>query len=294
MPYTLSSAKVWDGAAWVQAAGGASNWWSSLPGAAPVNSGSAAVAPGASPNTKGAWTQLIASTTSDISMLVVRISNVRASATNTACLVDIGIGAASSETVLVANIPAGGAASDGDEMLGLTVTIPIFVASGTRISARSQSVGGSGFNSIVTVETHAVGDVASAPTSIATLGANTTNSRGVEFGGSWDTWVEHTASTAAAYSALILAVGSSNSGADNFILTAYLGTGAAASEVEVGRVHLRSTSVESIGSLGQGTLNVFSGEFAAGTRLAIKITNSDANSGNDVSNLHAVVFGVPA
>ena len=90
-----------------------------------------------SANTKGSWTQLIASTAGEASGIVVHIQG---SGTNSAdFLIDIGIGAATEEVLIPdiqwSNASAGTAGS---------VVFPVHVPAGSRISARIASTTASG------------------------------------------------------------------------------------------------------------------------------------------------------
>lgn len=100
-----------------------------------------AVDPGGSAHTKGSWTQLVASTSDDIKALcfVVGYNNdLNRAATGVACI-DIGIGGAGSEQVILTNFQVG---------WGVTYDCPIDqffqpmscnIPAGTRVAARCQS-----------------------------------------------------------------------------------------------------------------------------------------------------------
>jgi hypothetical protein len=85
-------------------------------------------------NTKGSWTQVIASSAKDICGLLLGSEYV-----GDVCAIDIGIGGAGSETVLVPNVlfpeTAGGRTDQ-------SVFIPIFIVAGTRVALRTQTPGG--------------------------------------------------------------------------------------------------------------------------------------------------------
>lgn len=91
----------------------------------------------ATPHTKGAWSELIASTAEDSYGVWVFLQGLAISATDTSCLVDIGLGAAASEVVVIPNIDAGTAdfANRGAKYF----FFPIFIPSGQRIAARAQA-----------------------------------------------------------------------------------------------------------------------------------------------------------
>lgn len=93
--------------------------------------------PGAVDNTKGAYTELIASTPHEFNYMVIFLAN---SDNNTQTgqnyLVDIAIGAAASEVDVIANLPF---VSNGAELITTVAAFFETIASGTRISARCQS-----------------------------------------------------------------------------------------------------------------------------------------------------------
>lgn len=91
-------------------------------------------------NTKSDWTEITASTTADIRSFLVAISTA-GGATQTANdgLVDIGIGAAASETVIVADIPYVGSATESHISRGCEVPFIRAIPAGSRLSFRYQS-----------------------------------------------------------------------------------------------------------------------------------------------------------
>ena len=88
---------------------------------------------------KGSWTQLIASTAKEYHWLIVGFTANNASATITNVVVDIGIGAASSEIVLVPDLLVGSQPSITTDFAPHLYVFPIRVPSGSRLSARSAS-----------------------------------------------------------------------------------------------------------------------------------------------------------
>lgn len=101
----------------------------------PASSGSLGVAVGPSgvANTKTGWTQLIASTKYETSMLGLIF---RPTSSLGDMLFDIGIGAAASEVVVIPNIYVSGAGVLSNQNIWLPISIP----SGKRIAARMQGV----------------------------------------------------------------------------------------------------------------------------------------------------------
>lgn len=96
---------------------------------------------------KGSWVTLIASLNFDTYGLLICINNNSASAASRNSAMDIGIGAAASEVVLIPNLIAGNAA--GYTSGGLWYYFPIFIPAGTRIAARAQSTVVTAFNTFV-------------------------------------------------------------------------------------------------------------------------------------------------
>lgn len=92
-------------------------------------------------HTKGATpTQLIASTAADSYGIFVHVHNNATSNASTATLLDIMRGGAGSETVLIPDLMAGWALPVSTSNAWRTYFFPIFIPSGTRLSARSQSL----------------------------------------------------------------------------------------------------------------------------------------------------------
>jgi hypothetical protein len=113
------------------------------------NTGTSSADPGvtvtadATIHTKGAWAQIIASTARDAYGITVFIAaTAGAASTNQRYLVDIGIGASSSEVVLIPDLLCGNAsafnaaANTGPAMFHF----PIYIPAGSRISARGQAL----------------------------------------------------------------------------------------------------------------------------------------------------------
>lgn len=99
-----------------------------------------ALAAAGTAHTKTSWTQLIASTAYDSYGVVVAISQTPTASTNIRRLVDIGIGAASSEVVLLPDLNAGNTGLwNSAAATPAMYYFPVFVPAGTRISARHQS-----------------------------------------------------------------------------------------------------------------------------------------------------------
>jgi hypothetical protein len=98
------------------------------------------VTAGATAHTKGAWTELIASTPYDAYGIWIGIDGVHTSAAATNYLVDIGVGPSGSERVIIPNLNVWGADATAAGLNPHQFWFPVYIPAGSRISARSQSV----------------------------------------------------------------------------------------------------------------------------------------------------------
>lgn len=92
-----------------------------------------------STNTKGSYAQLIAATAADCYFITVLIADCATSASAVRALVDIAIGGAGSEKVILPNLLAGMAGVSSGQARPKRFDFPVFVKAGSRISARIQS-----------------------------------------------------------------------------------------------------------------------------------------------------------
>jgi hypothetical protein len=217
-----------------------------------------------SANTKGAWTQLISSTEADSSLMFLNLNGFFSTGVNTASLLDIAFGASGAETPILENLAVGGAGTSN------LIPLPIKIPSGTRISARIQSVVSGGKTGAVIAFLYDAGNYNISPTSLDVIGGNTTNSQGISFSGSSGTWVEAISSTTKPYKAVavILSIHSSTHPAlVNQVFS--VGIGSAGNEAEFGTSR---QSFQSNGSTNMANpqLNLFGYDIPAGSRLAVK------------------------
>jgi hypothetical protein len=98
------------------------------------------VTAGATAHTKGSWTQLISSTTYDAYGIWIGIDGVHVSAAVSNYLVDIGVGPAGSEQVIIPNLNVWGADATAAGLNPHQFWFPVYIPAGSRIAARSQSV----------------------------------------------------------------------------------------------------------------------------------------------------------
>lgn len=284
MSYQLTTAKVWDGSAWVPAVGGAKagqdlivGWASDFSAATPVGAvggTSTTVTASSSAHTFGAWTQIYASTAYDVAVIVVQVgTNTGGQASGS--VVEIGVGASGAESA-IARYACGSHA--------MWVAIPVRVAAGSRISARLQSVVTGGKTGAVWMSLiPQIGDFAS-PSSTDAYGVNLATSRGVSLPAS-NVWAEITASTTRAYRALSFTLSASNDTQVGAAVIAEIATGASGSETSIGGFRCRSSANEAI-TLDSPVPFLYVGDVPAGTRLAVRQNSAQ-------TYFDACVIGIP-
>ena len=167
-------------------------------GATTASSSATLVTASSSANTKGAYAQLSAATSYDSAWVAVTINK---PSTAAKYLVDIATGAASSETVIIANLLYN-PRSSASVATAKTYLFPVSIPKGTRISARSQCSTTSSRTLQVEVVLIDGGMLSSCPFGvISSYGPDTSDSGGlsVDPGTTADTkgaYVEFSASTA--------------------------------------------------------------------------------------------------
>lgn len=197
-----------------------------------TTSGGTTITASASGNTKGSYTEITAATAFNAQGIIVCLGRVDVIYN---FLVDIAIGAAGSEVVIVSNIPARSASSCG---IDLQYFLPIAIPSGTRISARCQCTSGGSITiqcSIIVIGNSTTSTYAFSGVDIIGPNVSTTDP-GVGYlttGTSNDTkspWQELTASTSKAYKAVTVVL-SNYIATNNTNYLVDIGVGASSSEV---------------------------------------------------------------
>lgn len=155
----------------------------------------ASVAATATPHQKNTtYTTLIASTSEHSYGIFVRCMNTAVATTITDALVDIAIGAAASETVIIPNLIAGHLGATGIASMGMggMYFFPIVIPSGTRISATAQGT-------VVSDTVHVAVHLLQCPLPgmwygqrVTAYGADTGNSRGTALSPGNNTYVDAT------------------------------------------------------------------------------------------------------
>lgn len=218
----------------------------------------------ATTHTKGSWTQLIASTAANTSLLRFYMQGLAAAATDTATLVDIGIGAAGSETVIVPDLAVGGHSI-------LEINVPVAIPSGSRVALRFQ-----GNRTAPAVLSSGVAVFSGdgyqlLPASVDVLGVTTATSVGTAMSGASGSWVQLIASTETDYQQVIVVPSLSTTDAANITVSYELGIGASGSERVIGSQLLRYNSSEAAATSNPIFPIPLSGRpVPAGSRLAVR------------------------
>lgn len=245
-------------------------WYEDAPFNSVNISSDVTVTANSSAHTKGSWSELVSSTSANASLLYIRVGGIGTGGTNTAALLDIGTGASGSETAIAQNIAIGSAGNAGAPASFMMFALPYKLASGTRISARIQSVVTGGETATVTVFVLDAGNYDATPTSVDIIGTSTANSQGTSFSGASGTWVQGIASTSRAYRAVGLVLSAHSGSIANVTdATFEVGVGASGSEVSFGQLRHSYTASETSTSV-IPFVSVFGRNIPSGSRLAVK------------------------
>jgi hypothetical protein len=237
---------------------------------------------------KGAWSELIASTTANADMLWVNVEGIFTNATDTSTLIDFALGASGIESAFVSDIAVGGAASAGAAANGgITFVLPIKIPSGSRISARIQSIVTGGKTASVNIKSYDMGSYNSAPVSLDALGSSTATSSGTGMSAN-DTYTEVVSSTSQSYRGIVFVNSVSGTATASTNVNATVGLGAAGSEQKIGELRFRTTTSETTNSqLAQPI--IFGKNIALGSRLAVKMASIPGTT----TNYRSCLIGIP-
>lgn len=109
-------------------------------GAATADSGGVSIDPGAVAHTKGAYSQIVASTNAQTQYVTIAIGNQQNTArTSASWLVDVAIGGAGSEQIILPNLTLNCSSSPDVVAPQCYGPLPLSIPAGTRIAARAQS-----------------------------------------------------------------------------------------------------------------------------------------------------------
>lgn len=256
----------------------------------------------ATANAKGPWTQLSAATGFEATAMLLHINT---SFNDTRYLIDIGIGAAGSEQVIVPNLQVGIPTG-----IAVSVLLPLNIPAGVRLAARSQDNFGSSGSSIS--GTLYAGGWATGPSfsSMTDYGANTATSGGttVDAGAAANTkgaYSQLVAATTYAHKAIMIAAmrpTPATAMASDYAQLADLAVGASGSE-QILLPNLRFIAAIASGGAtgsplaytGRGALNPeivppLLCDIPAGSRLAMRQQSSSTNATDRTCSY--VVYGL--
>ena len=222
-------------------------------------------------NTKGGWTQLVASSSFAASALILTY---RGTTANGDALIDIGTGAMGAEVVVISNIPC--SRQVGDNVNQHYAVFPIAIASGTRISCRFQSTSATqaqnGMGYLIAKDSVGFHDC----TAAHSYGQDTTDSGGVSIdpGGSANTkpatFTTITASTNEDNQWITVVIGNQNNSArtdGGWLID--IATGAASSETIILN-NLAIAAMASTDGCTQMAIGPFPLAIASGTRISAR------------------------
>jgi len=222
---------------------------------------------GASAHAKGAWVEVNANTAQNVVMLGITVA-CNAPATDTSTVLDIGVGASGSETVVVPDLAVGAHAV-------FAFYIPVAIPAGSRVAVRMAGTRVSPTTATVAVALFAGNGYETTPTSVDVLGVTAASSSGTAMAGANGSWVQITASTAKDYQQVTLLPSSSATDIASASMVWFLGVGASGSERVIGSQIFRTANTEQVTMAApgnQGAIPCFvSGEpVPAGSRLAVR------------------------
>ena len=252
-----------------------------------------AVVAHATPHTKGAWVEYVATTTFDVGAIGVQLlSETFAASTDTSSLLDIGVGAAASETVVVPDIPVGWKfGTSGGVPPAFIGIYPVFIPKGSRIAMRRQSaVASASVN--VHLQLFPLRDDRQPPSKLLAIGANAATSQGAGLTnpGSTNTkgaWAEIVASCPMPLQGVVIGVqgkGDVSQGGGHLL---DIGVGAAGGEVVViADMYLLANTSEWIHVQWPGPYQI---DIPLGARISARFQSTSTTSGVDV-----ILIGIPA
>lgn len=248
-------------------------------------------------NTPGNWTQIFAAaataSTDAIAAIWLSVGATNSASTaDNSMLIDIGAGAAGSETVIVPDVAVGGIPTTGTR----PILLPVRVAGNTRIAYRARPATASRnlrLSNTVLANAALMSSPFSdrLPVALETLGTSTATSSGTACTGSSGSWTEITASTPTDYQALVLVPSGPGNGTAVSAAQARLdlGIGASGAEMVVASTRVQLTATNGLqASLTSTAIAIFGGFVPKGSRLAIR-----HNLSSTPEALCGCVIGVP-
>jgi hypothetical protein len=204
-----------------------------------------AVVASSTAHAKGAWTQVVAATSTTWRGFLLLFGTRSTGATDTSSLLDVGIGDAGSEVVIVADLPVGYTA-------GGTALIPIEVPAGVRVALRRQDAVGSNNTAygLYPIAGEPAGGGAPRCAAATTYGTTAATSQGTAVtaasNNTFGSWVELAAATSSPIRRLLVGI-QGNGDTDvaaNSAFSIEIGVGAAGAEVAVARLGSFTGSAE--------------------------------------------------
>ena len=255
------------------------------------------VTPDATAHTKGAWVEITAATTFDVERIHMMWAATSAAGTNSSALLDIGVGAAGSEVVVVPDLAVGWNALAVGISDRTRYDLPLWIPKGSRVAVRAQSARATcpafGVQMLFHASNSPVTQTRPASTVLA-FGADAAASKGVNIvpgaAAAKGAWAEITAATTSPLSAVALGVqGAANTGMQGGTVALDIGVGAAGSEtVLVADVYVATSNSELVAR--GGPLFTWATDIPAGTRIAVRCSNSAGNS--SACYVDAIVYGI--
>ena len=236
-------------------------------------------------NTKAAYYEVIDSTEQNAIGFVVFIQDQNTLADY---LLDIAIGAAGSEVIVLPNLYVGGHKEDYSMHVGGFVVLPIPLPAGTRVSVRGQTNYSLAGEVDLTVMLITGGDLHSnAPLSVVdTYGANTSESDGTDVTvdeGAFSSWVEITSGITENIKGFFLSLVDNNTVYDGeFYARLDIGVGSAGNEVKIVDglpINVRTGGYEgNYGSIWPKYTPFFPISIASGQRVVVRVKGNIAYS----------------
>lgn len=252
--------------------------WSETVGAVPASSAGTAVSPSSSPNTKGAFTELVAATTRDSNWALIQITNTGSAVTH--YVVDIGIGAAT-ERVIIPDLYV--YSKHLNSSIHVPFLFPIFIPAGSRLTARcaASSASSSSVEVSITLFSGTLLAGGASPEVVVYDGAvGTTIARNIDPGGTANTdssWTELTSATTRTHNwlAVSMKIGDTNMAANTgFLLD--IGIGAATEQTIISDLHFFcDTTLD-----GNYMAFCFPYRVPSGSRLTVRVRSSSSTDGD--------------
>jgi hypothetical protein len=238
-------------------------------------------------NTKSSWVQAFSSTAADTGLLYLTVTGTQGYGSENSILMDIGVGAAGSETVIAQNIAVSGYLYTGS----FSFPIPLFIAQGSRVAWRVQhGLASKTIAGIMNFGFAKTPDAAVTPRSVDTIGANTSTSRGTALAGASGTYTEITSATNQPYQALMVVPSNATTSGTAGAFRLTLASGASGSEVAIGTTDFQQNASGNVYPLQNQNfpMALVSRHIPAGTRLSVA-----HNMSSGPGNVQVVIIGVP-